>query len=326
MSSLTERDDIKKELSTLSCPFTWQLEKCSTLYLKNRGQFNTDDDVDEESVLPLEKLITSLVIFYEKVLFNEDDRMDLKFQECENYLNEVKVKEQDNDIMRVIEHIFNSTKCHYLFEKNNIEQLKIILPTIIKTSDLNNMELAALSGCQSVAWSMYNNYGIKEAINLANQALQQNSDKALWHFILAKNMRKDRRLNLNFLVSYKEKLHFSLAFEKSQNPVFGIYMAQMHRELLRGTQLSVSERKTQESLLLKLYKEILSLSENNYRILLKLALGFIRIRYSDQSPLAKYCLDAVERISPNNSTYLHYKGIYLEKFGDAKVLNGFNHH
>lgn len=319
MSSLMERNDIKKKLSTFSCPFTWQLKDASTYYSETRSYFNDDDDVDEEAYLPLQKLIQCLVIFYEKVLFNENDRIDLKFQECEHYFSEVKEKKQDEDIMRVVEHIFNSTKCYYLFEQNNIEQLQIILPTIIKISDFNKIELAALSGCQSVAWSMYNKYGTKEAINLANQAIEQNSDKALWNFILAVNIRRERRSASCYSpVSNKERLHFSLAFQKSKNPIFGIYNAQMLRELLYKSNSSLLERKRQESLLLELYKKILQLSGSNYRILLKLALGFIRIRYSCQSLLAKYCLDAVKLIQPNNSTYLHYKGIYLEKFGNAR--------
>ncbi|KAK2578305.1 hypothetical protein KPH14_002581 [Odynerus spinipes] len=317
--SLQKRDNIKKELSTLSCPFTWQLTDASNHYVKTQKLYKDtpDDNIDEEAYLTLEKLISCLVILYEKVLFNEMDRANIKLEECEKLLMEMKDKREEEDIMRVIEHIFNSTKCHYLFELNKIEQLKIILPTIIRTSDFDNIELAALIGCQSVAWSIFLDYGRIKAMDLANQAIEKNSDKALWHFILAKNARKDRRLiNRSSAPSEIEKLHFKVAYNKSPNPVFGIYLAQMYREC--SWTVSFPEKKNYDQLLLSIYKELLRSNEHNYKILLKLALGFVRINSSCESELAKYCLDAIEKMEPYNSTYFHYKGIYLQKFGDMK--------
>lgn len=210
-----------------------------------------------------------------------------------------------------------------MYDAEEINQLEEILENIIDTDDFSNEELGTLYGCQSVVWSCLNDFGMNKAVEIARKAVEKNQDCALWHFILGKNLRRQRRsINVSSEVSDAEREHFEIAYAMSKNQVFGIYYLQMRMESFYkfSRVRDYMMRKTaNEKQVLHIAKEILKTKPTNYKVLLKLALMFLRAKVSDERLLAKECLDAVEQIAPSNSTYLHYTAMFYEQCGDYRV-------
>lgn len=172
------------------------------------------------------------------------------------------------------------------------------------------MDRSTLNGCKSIAWSKYKEageFGIKNVIEFSQLSIKDNGNCDVWHFVLGKNLRRLRRME-NFLTkpTKKEELAFQKAYQLSKEPTFGIYLAQMHKE------------KRDRNRALKIYKEIYNSKPESASINLRLALGFIRLGCL---PLAKKCLDFAESRVPDDSMFLHYKGIYLENTKNFKVRN-----
>lgn len=210
-----------------------------------------------------------------------------------------------------------------MYDSEEYDQLEEILKNIININDFSNEELGALYGCESVIWSCLNDFGMNKAIDTAKKAIEKNQDCALWHFILAKNLRRQRRsINISSEVSDEERKHFEIANAISKNDVFGIYYLQMRMEsfykFVRDRNYAI-KRAINEKQVLELAKKMVKSKPTNCKVLLKLALMFLRITASDEILLAKECLDFVKEIAPNNSTYLHYTGMLYEKCGDYRV-------
>lgn len=212
--------------------------------------------------------------------------------------------------LQVLENVYKGTKCFLLFEENEFDEIDKILKTL--NEDINYNENAkdrsTLNGCKSIAWSKYKDAGIdslKTALNFADEAIKDNLNCDVWHFMAGKNLRRIRRLG-NFLSkpTRLEQSKFQRAYELSKEPTFGIYLAQLYKELNYRDQA------------LKTYKEIYYSHPESSSINLRLALGFIRL---GQLPLAKNCLDFAEKRVPDDSMFLHYKGIYLETSKNFKV-------
>lgn len=222
-----------------------------------------------------------------------------------------------------MEHVFYATKCFVLYDSEEYDQLEEILENIINIDNFSNEELGALYGCESIIWSCLNDFGMNEAIDIAKKAIEKNQDCALWHFILGKNLRRQRRsINVSSEVSDEEKKHFEIAYAISKNEVFGIYYLQMRMEcfykFVKDRNYAV-KKATNERQVLQIAREIMKSKPTNCKVLLKLALMFLRTNGSDETLLAKKCLDFVKEIAPNNSTYLHYTAMLYEKCGDYRV-------
>lgn len=224
-------------------------------------------------------------------------------------------------IIRAIEHVFYATKCFFLYDAD-MDGLEQILQNIIDPEDFNNIESGALYGCQSVVWSCLNDFGMNKAIDTAKKAIEKNQDCALWHFILAKNLRRQRRLiNIASNVSDMEREHFEIAYAMSKNDVFGTYYLQMRIESFHKYSKErdyIMKKNANEKEVLNIAKQILKTKPTNYKVLLRLALMFLRAT-SDERLSAKECLDAIYKIAPNSSTYLHYTAILYQQSGDYKV-------
>lgn len=210
-----------------------------------------------------------------------------------------------------------------MYDSEEYDQLEEILENIINTDDFTNEELGALYGCESIIWSCLNDFGMNKAIDVAKKAVEKNQDCALWHFVLAKNHRRQRRsINVSSEVSDEEKNHFEIAYAISKNEVFGIYYLQMRMEryhkFIKERNYAM-KKATNEKQVLEIARKILKSKPTNCKVLLKLALMFLRSNASDETLLAKECLDAVKEMAPNNSTYLHYTAMLYEKCGDYRV-------
>lgn len=206
----------------------------------------------------------------------------------------------------------------------DMNELKEILENIIDTEDFSNAEKGALYGCESIVWSCLNDFGMDKAVETAEKAVKMNEDCSVWHFILAKNVRRKRRLiELSSQISDMEQKHFELAYAmSSDNPIFGVYFLQMRiekfYEYIKDRDYA-REKYNNEKEVLQIARQILKEKPTSYKVLLKLALMFLRVNNSDETLLAKECLDAVEKMAPNSSTYLHYSGMLYENCGEFRV-------
>lgn len=203
-----------------------------------------------------------------------------------------------------------------------MDKVTEILPNIIDTENFTDIESGALYGCQSVVWSYLKDFGMNQAIDTAGKAVEKNQDCALWHFILAKNLRRQRRLtDIGSEVTEMEKKHFEIAYAMSENDVFGSYYLQMRIECFYKFSRErdyVTRKYANEREVIQIAKKILKTKPKHYKVLLQLALMFLRAN-SDERLYAMECLDAVNKIVPNSSTYLHYTAMLYEQSGDYKV-------
>lgn len=227
-------------------------------------------------------------------------------------------------MMRAVEHVFYATKCFFLYEAEKLDELGEILNNIVDTDNFTQTEVGVLNGCQSVVWSCLNDFGMNKAVENAKKAIELNEDCALWHFVLAKNLRRQRRIvDLSSEVSNLEERHFELANAISNNnPVFGIYYLQMRIEKFYKYNKNrdyLMRKAANEKTVVQMAKDILKKKPTSYKVLLKLALMFLRASNSDETLSVKECLDTVEKVAPNNSTFLHYAGILYEDCGEFRV-------
>ncbi|XP_011056128.1 PREDICTED: uncharacterized protein LOC105147074 isoform X2 [Acromyrmex echinatior] len=319
-----EEMSTKAKLSKLHCPFTWEILdsviKHSLIHQTQDGE-NDDDEIDDEKSYPLEQLLISLFKCYKALLSADNDEVTKRIEKAEEILKQIQQKIDFNQIIRSIEHVFYATKCFILYDVDDIDGLEEILKNIIDPKEFNDTELGALYGCQSVIWSCLNDFGMYKAVDIAKKAMERDQNCALWHFILAKNLRRQRRTtNIASNVSDLEKTHFEIAFAMSKNDRFGVYYLQMRIESFNKynrDRVYMMKKNANEKEVINIAKKILKTKPTNNKVLLRLALIFLRAS-SDERLFAKECLDAVYKISPNNSTSLHYTAILYEQSGDYK--------
>ncbi|KYM83660.1 hypothetical protein ALC53_05869 [Atta colombica] len=320
-----EEISTKAKLSKLHCPFTWEILdsviKHSLVHQKQDDE-NDEDEIDDEKSYPLEQLLISLFKCYKALLSANNNEVTKRIEKAGEILKQIQQKIEFNQIIRTIEHVFYATKCFILYNADDIDGLEEILQNVIDPKDFNDIELGALYGCQSVIWSCLNDFGMHKAVDIAKKAVERDQNCALWHFILAKNLRRQRRtINVASNVSDLEKAHFEIAFAMSKNDRFGVYYLQMRIESFNKynrDKIYMMKKNANEKEVINIAKQILKTKPTNNKVLLRLALIFLRAS-SDERLFAKECLDAVHKISPNNSTSLHYTAILYEQSGDYKV-------
>ncbi|KYN44116.1 hypothetical protein ALC56_01432 [Trachymyrmex septentrionalis] len=318
-----EEMSTKAKLSKLHCPFTWEILdsviKHSLIYQKQDDE--NDDEIDDEKSYPLEHLLISLFKCYKALLSTDNDEVTKRIEKAGEILNQIQQKIEFNQIIRAIEHVFYATKCFILYDADDIDGLEEILQNVIDPKDFNNIELGALYGCQSVIWSCLNDFGMHKAVDIAKKAVEKDQTCALWHFILAKNLRRQRRtINVASNASDLEKAHFEIAFACSKNDRFGVYYLQMRIESFskyNRDRVYMMKKNANEKEVINIAKQILKTKPTNNKVLLRLALIFLRAS-EDERLFAKECLDAVYKTTPNNSTALHYTAILYEQSGDYK--------
>lgn len=313
---------IKIKLSKLHCPFTWEILDSMIKHNIMRLNNNMDDnDIENEASCPLEMLMKLLLKCHKAVLSADDEKAREIIAKAEDILMQLQQEQELSRTIRAVEHVFYATKCFLLYDAEEINELEEILENI-DTGDFSNEELGTLYGCQSIVWSCLNDFGMNKAVETSKKAVEKNQDCAMWHFILGKNLRRQRRsIHVSSDVSDAEKEHFEIAYAISKNQVFGIYYLQMRMEsfykFTKGRDYML--RKTvNEGQVIKIAKEILRTKPTNLKVLLKLTLMFLRARVSDERLTAKECLDAIEQIAPNDSTYFHYTAMFYKECGDYK--------
>ena len=164
---------------------------------------------------------------------------------------------------------------------------------------MDEVERSTINACRSIGWSKYHTLGSEEAVDYIRRALKENPNCGLWHFILGKNLRRMRRdLSVGAIPSNDERQAFLTAYEKSRNTIFGLFVAQMYRELRRNQQA------------IAMYQEVHRSNPKSRTVNLRLALGFVQLFKFE---LAKECLDKVAVQSPEDTMYLHYRGHYHMK-------------
>ncbi|XP_051161318.1 uncharacterized protein LOC127281589 [Leptopilina boulardi] len=293
------KQKLMEELKKIQCPFTtWELDEIKNVII-SQGEATHDD----EDFIPLLKWIRSLVEVYEFVQKKtlKDAKESLKF--AEEIWNSVKEKHEKNVSIQVLKNIYKGTKCFLLMEEEEFNEIDKILKTLNKNVDYdkNEIDRSTLNGCKGVAWSKFKDagdMGTNKALDFIDLAIKDNSNCDVWHFMSGKNLRRQRR-NKYFFSEPTEKEIFELkkAYELSEDPTYGIYLGQMYKEVGKKNEA------------LKIYKKIHETKPESANINLRLALGFIRTRNLQS---AKECLDFAEKKVPDDSMFLHYKGIFLE--------------
>ncbi|XP_011704834.1 PREDICTED: uncharacterized protein LOC105460088, partial [Wasmannia auropunctata] len=233
MTDKQEKMSTKAKLSKLHCPFTWEILdsfiKHSTVYHESSN--NENNPMDDETFDPLEQLLICLFKCYKAVSSIDKDEATKSVEKAGEILIQIQQEKEFCQMIRAIEHVFYATKCFFLYDADDMDGVEEILQNIIDPEEFSNIELGALYGCQSVIWSILNNFGMNEAVDTAKKAVEKNQECALWHFILAKNLRRQRRLqNILSNPSDMEKKHFEIAYAMSKNDMFGVYYLQMRLE------------------------------------------------------------------------------------------------
>lgn len=146
---------------------------------------------------------------------------------------------------------------------------------------------------------------INIAIKFAKIAIEHDPNDAIAHYLLARNLRTARRAVTIFSAPKKDEMfHFRKAYELDKNPKFTLFFAQ-----------SLKENKNYPEAM-KIFNELHDMNLQNVSIQLRLALAFIQNHNLNE---AKKCLDFIESVKPNESMFLHYKGLYLMKKKEYKV-------
>lgn len=202
---------------------------------------------------------------------------------------------------KVLFHVMEATKFHvYSILEKKVEAAKIMANLSDSRTFKTNAEIGTINGCKTIAWLMFHEAAYKTAMPFARLAVSQGPDCPLWHLMLGKTCRHFRReggfINQPSTVEINSYLR---SYQLSKNPFYAISVAQMHKENREYNECN--------KICLNLYNQ----NPTNIVIRLRLALIFIRSKHFEQ---AKSCLDYVEKHSPKNSMFLHYKGLYLQKF------------
>ncbi|XP_046734981.1 uncharacterized protein LOC124404695 [Diprion similis] len=291
----------QESVKGVSCPFTWDMGIITETREKLWDDKNRIEEViDIQEEFPEFVLIYNLMLAYENVL-NKNLQTAMKcIKEAEDSFHEIKQRKIPESAEHVLQHILFGTKYHVLQQLGQVTQADELLKEISIVKDMNETELAMLSGCQCLAWSLYHVTDHSMAINSARKAVQHEPSNGKWHFLLGKMYRRSRRRHywVGNHPDKDESLAFQKAYDLSKSALFGVSLAQMYRESGEYSEATRS------------YKEIAAGEPTSCKVQLQLALGLIRAKECSH---AKGCLDYVAKKTPNSSIYQHYMGIYEEK-------------
>lgn len=175
------------------------------------------------------------------------------------------------------------------------EVLKIIEKSQILQNDL---DLSTIDGCKSIAWSIFHDAKCYNAIHNARSAISRNSTCPLWHYLLAKNLRRKRKNDFQLDPVPEEIFSVTKCCELSSNFFYKLLRAQIFHE----------EKNYAQSM--KIYVEIYQTKPESVSAQLQLAWVFIR---NKEFMHAKLCLDYIEKHIPENRMFLYYKGKYVKE-------------
>ncbi|XP_012285706.1 uncharacterized protein LOC105702615 [Orussus abietinus] len=291
------KSDIQKKLSMTSCPYTWGMEKLLT---DNVFEW---EDTDREEILS--EIMGIMMMLLKANVYDNKKKIDDALEEIQKAEDVFKlllgsIPDDQKYLLNVLRHIIFSTKGHVLYGAKQFKEAQIALKEtyVHNVLNLTDKELGSLYGCQAIAWSLFRINTGQKTLELVKRAIEKDNKNAHWYFFLGKTLRRLRRFNLYRTFPSNEEMEaFGKAFSLSQCPTMGIYYAQ-----------SKAESKQQFEAR-SIYTQIFNLEQKSFKVQLRLALGFIRLRMSTE---AKQCLNLAGRENPENVTYLHYMGMYLD--------------
>ncbi|XP_051161187.1 uncharacterized protein LOC127281509 isoform X2 [Leptopilina boulardi] len=289
-------------LRKLQCPFTWK--NISENDLNSVKQ----DLHHDEAFVPLMSLTRYLIISYAQFLKQDYKLADEKIEEANKLISQFSNSEKE-----VVEHILEATKAHYLMIKENTDEVDEILKKINNIDD--EKYLSTLNVFKAALWTHCNDFinTTEIAIEFAKLSLKYNPEYAISHYFLAKNLRTLRRLkSCHTSPDDEEMLHFETAYKLDKNPQYGLFLGQAYKE--KRIEYQKKMMKDEEIMMKKKAKNILTeIHKMNIKcpsINLRLALYFEQNFLLNE---AKECLDYVESVTPDDSMFLHYKGLYFMK-------------
>ncbi|XP_066581687.1 uncharacterized protein [Prorops nasuta] len=311
---------ITSELKKLSCPVTWKLEKGFDYYKHIMDVTNCELDFENNDILPFQSIIGFLVTSIQELYYGRDDAAEKKFNEAFKLYTELIEMDDMFYLKKVLKHVVYATKCYIFYSGKKFSAIKNLLQDIPNSNDFDTQELGVISGCVGIATDLCMRFDPSIAIQHFEAAINMDPDSGLWHFCLAKLLRlQRRRIDIRMKPSSREEQEFTIAYNLSKNPIFGIYIARLMRESLSNVK-GRNQLISFENKMVELYDEVFLHAKSNHRILLMLALGYIRIKTHDKSKEARECLELVQKLLPDNSMYFHYQAKYMEKFGTKEEV------
>lgn len=198
-----------------------------------------------------------------------------------------------------ITHIFLATKCWTIKDKSRILQLlKEIQHLNCGVEDENTF-----IGCKSILWSTFQNQTLDKTIYYATQAIKRNPECAVWHFILGKAKRRQRREILKSAIDSTEMEAFEKAHQHSKNELFHFYYAQSF--------LDSGKKKEAVHQFFQVFYNVKSSG-----LLLRLAKNFMSC---NKLEAAEKCLDKVKPECKLSPMYLHYRAFLHERKAEFQV-------
>ncbi|XP_046413050.1 uncharacterized protein LOC124176176 [Neodiprion fabricii] len=288
-----------KSMIKLSCPFTWDMGEIMEIRVRLlNDNFRFKDVIDNQDQFPEFVLIYYLMLAYENVSNENPQAAEKCIKDAEDSFLEIKQRKTLESVERVLRHILFGTKYHVLQQLGQLTQADELLKEICNIKDMNETELAMLSGCQCLAWSLYNVTDNSMAMKFAQEAVQHEPSNGKWYYLVGRCCRTSRtRDRTTDKPDKHESLAFQRAYELSKNAMFGVYLARMYRE----------SKQYEKSL--KMYKQVAAGEPTSCKVRLQLALGFVRAK---DCSLAKSSLDYVAEMMPTSPKYAHYMAIYEE--------------
>ena len=222
---------------------------------------------------------------------------------------------QDEGIStKALEHVKQATAYHVLHLFGYSDEAALIMAVLTDSCQALNTSLdqSTLEGCKSIAWMSFHEAGHEFARRHVEKASSSSPSSALWHFLRAKSLRYIRKfVECSWEPSDEERRAFLCCRELSDRPFYAISVAQMHWDN--------HDSEICQNMYREIYEDCLNKSEVSGGILLQLAVWFMR---SKDLTRANVCLERVQKIKPNNPTFLHYKGNFFIKTENFKVSSG----
>ncbi|KAJ8681781.1 hypothetical protein QAD02_017573 [Eretmocerus hayati] len=299
-----------EKMKSLECPFTWGFDDASLRTSVLRS-------FDGEETLPLMQLMRTILKRYAESKNSEknsdtksvgDEIMVWNVAECDELLSALENSDAEQNFSHdVIRHIVQATYAFIFSRAHMTAEREEILASINDVDMCDTIAKSTLLGCKGICFSIHDRAHPDEAKKLIQEAIDLNPKCHLWHFVLGRILRNERRdFYYGRIPTGEEVTAFNKAYSLSKNPVFGIFLAQVYRET------KVNQEKS-----LEIYDRVFEEKPTSVMLLLRLALGFITFRKMER---AAECLDKIPDPGEKNSMYLHYRGIYhfkLKNYDEA---------
>ncbi|XP_014233528.1 uncharacterized protein LOC106656885 [Trichogramma pretiosum] len=286
----------------IESPFTWKLDQ------KQVRDFNEEDivlaDYEESSITRFVEMNTFAYIRCAQGKIDGAEKLIKEINDLWKNISESISKDKDLSV-DVLMHIKDTTAYCIFLSAGKKDQAKALEIKIKDANDFtSDIEKGTMFGSQALALALFNEHILNSAVKLAKLAVSCTPNCAVWHYVIAKCLRKKRRQNSVWNVSREEQNEFLMCYKLSPSDHYGMSAARMYKESRNWKKCS------------EIYNEIYRRGPTNIKVRLILALCFMN---SKDFVKAKNCLDYIERLLPaekRSKTYYHYLGKYYEKTGN----------